>query len=358
VLKHRIIGLMSGTSLDGLDIALCTISWDGTSWSSVIESAETVRYSEEWKARLSASMTLSAAGFVELDAELGRWMGEQVRAFLSEKKAAADFVASHGHTVFHQPQKGYTVQIGNGASLAAACGLPVVCDFRMMDVALGGQGAPLVPIGDRLLFGEYDFCLNLGGIANISYEFGHDRLAFDICPVNMALDYLAKKAGMEFDRDGLLARSGAVHAELLARMNELDYYASEPPKSLGREWFDSRFLPLIQRDDISTTDLLATCCEHIAMQTGNVLLGWNGEVLVTGGGAWNVFLVERMQAHCSTTLIVPDAELVNFKEALVFALLGALRWNVLANTLDTVTGASRCVSSGVIWMPGEATHAG
>jgi anhydro-N-acetylmuramic acid kinase len=349
---------MSGTSLDGLDIALCTISWDGTSWSGAIESAETVRYSAEWKTRLSASMTLSAVEFVALDAELGRWMGGQVRDFLLEKGANADFVASHGHTVFHQPHKGYTVQIGNGASLAAACGLPVVCDFRRMDTALGGQGAPLVPVGDRLLFGAYDFCLNLGGIANISYEFGHDRLAFDICPVGMALDYLANKAGMEYDRDGLLARSGRVNAALLAQLNQLDYYSAEPPKSLGREWFDTRFLPLIQRDDIPSADLLATCCEHIAVQTGAVLQGWNGKVLVTGGGAWNEFLIGRMQAHCSTSLIVPDARLVNFKEALVFALLGALRWNVLANTLDTVTGASRCVSSGVIWMPGEASPAG
>jgi anhydro-N-acetylmuramic acid kinase len=351
----HVLGMMSGTSLDGLDLALCRFEFDGQRWSHSIVAAETVAYSESEKQDFRDAAFLGGAELIRFDAECGRTMGLRARAFLERQSVRPDFIASHGHTLFHQPHNGFTFQAGSGAHLAAAAGLPVVCDFRSLDVALGGQGAPLVPVGDRLLFGAYDFCLNLGGIANISYELGPDRLAFDICPVNMALNHLAGKLGMEYDRNGEAAGRGLINARLLEQLNGIPFYSLDPPKSLGREWFDLQFLPLIHQSDLQPEDLLATCSEHIAVQIARVMTGWNGSVLVTGGGAWNAFLIGRLRKHLGAEIIVPDALTVNFKEALVFAFLGLLRWNSLANTLESVTGASASTSSGVIWMPGAAT---
>lgn len=355
---HHVLGMMSGTSLDGLDLALCRFDFSGHKWQHTILRATTITYTGEERKELCQAHLLSGEKLTKLDRSLGQRMGSHAAHFLNSCPVKADFIASHGHTVFHQPHNGITLQIGHGAHLAAAAQLPVVNDFRSLDVALGGQGAPLVPIGDRFLFGEYDFCLNLGGIANISYEFGKDRLAFDICPVNMALDLLASREGKAFDKGGAIAESGQVNLNLLSSMNSLDYYATDPPKTLGREWFNEHFLPLLNTSGISNSDKLATCCEHIAMQLGRVLSGWNGTMLVTGGGAWNDFLISRFRAHLSTTIVIPDADLINFKEAVVFAFLGAMRWNGMANTLDSVTGATHASSSGVIWMPGKATGPG
>jgi len=354
-ISQTALGLMSGTSLDGLDMAICHFEYTSGKWSYTILAAETLAYSNEWKSRLSSAMDLSGLQLSQLDVDLGSWIGEKARDFLNRHNEHAEFIASHGHTVFHQPEHSLTLQIGKGSHIAAATQLPVISDFRSLDVALGGQGAPLVPIGDKLLFGEYDFCLNLGGIANISFELMGQRMAFDICPLNMALDLLARQLDLPFDDSGEIARSGSVNLTLLNQLNSLSFYATDPPKSLGKEWFDQEFYPLLRRSGLSFRDLLSTCTEHMAIQIAQVVKGWNGRMLVTGGGGWNTFLIERIQSHVTAELIVPDKLLVNFKEALIFAFLGVLRWNELANTMDSVTGAKQACSAGVIWLPGKAS---
>ena len=334
-----VVGLMSGTSLDGLDLCCVSFDFDG-SWRYRILKAESVDYPAELREKLASAQTMSAQDYARLHSDYGLYLGEQVRDFLQRNQLRADLVASHGQTIFHQPSVRFTAQIGSGAGIAAVTGIDTVCDFRTTDVALGGQGAPLVPIGDAILFGEYDACLNLGGFSNISYAEGDKRLAYDISPVNFVLNHSAGKWGLAFDRDGNLARSGQIKNDLLERLNELPFYTRSGPKSLGREWVEAEVYPLIESYNLSVEDVLATFVEHVAMQIARHVRG--GRVLVTGGGARNVFLLERMQA-CAPQVryVVPDALTVDFKEALIFALLGALYAADITNCLATVTGAVR-----------------
>lgn len=337
-----VLGLMSGTSLDGLDLALCDIRDDGYR----ILAAETVPYYDEWRRRLSTLETASAYEYALAHVELGHLYGQIVNKFL-EGKERPDAIASHGHTIFHQPQKGLTSQIGDGDAIAAETGLPVVSNFRTLDVALGGQGAPLVPIGDEFLFGQYDACLNLGGIANISYRFEGVRVAYDICPCNMPLNKMAAMLGHPYDPEGSNARHGQVHTCLLHELDALDYYTTEGPKSLGKEWFIGQFWPHVASflgivPSMSLIrDALATVTAHIAIQIARVVERQKiGTLLVTGGGAWNSYLIERIAEYSPETKItIPDALIVNYKEALIFALLGYLRLTGKVNTLASVTGA-------------------
>ena len=342
---------MSGTSLDGVDLALCNIDDGGYS----IVSATTIPYSREWMQRLSAVENASALEYVRTDVDLGHYYGRLVNDFLAGSGCGADAVASHGHTIFHQPDAHLTSQIGDGESIAAETGLPVVYNFRALDVALGGQGAPLVPVGDELFFADYDACLNLGGIANISYRLKEEngmwkagtRVAFDICPCNMALNRLAQQMDLPFDRDGEIARRGLIDYYLAETLNRLDYYRMDAPKSLGKEWFLSTFWPVVEASSLSVVDRLRTVTEHIATHIGDVVKQ-NGvrSLLVTGGGAFNKFLVECICNNVPTVEItIPDASIVNYKEALVFALLGYLRLTGKTNILSAVTGA-RCDSIG------------
>lgn len=335
----NVVGLMSGTSLDGLDLCCVSFDFDG-SWHYRILKAESVDYPAALREKLASAQTMSAQDYARLHSDYGLYLGEQVRDFLQRNQLQADLVASHGQTIFHQPSVRFTAQIGSGAGIAAVTGIDTVCDFRTTDVALGGQGAPLVPIGDAILFGEYDACLNLGGFSNISYADGDKRLAYDISPVNYVLNHYAGKWGLAFDRDGNLARSGQIKNDLLERLNELPFYTRSGPKSLGREWVEAEIYPLIESYNLPAEDVLATFVEHVAMQIARHVRG--GRVLVTGGGARNVFLLERMQA-CAPQVryVVPDALTVDFKEALIFALLGALYAADLPNCLATVTGAVR-----------------
>ncbi len=343
-----ILGLMSGTSLDGIDLALCDISEHGYK----IMAAKTVPYLAEWKQRLSALEKATAYEYALANVELGHLFGRTINRFL-EGKERPEAIASHGHTIFHQPQLQLTTQIGDGDAIAAETGLPVVSNFRNLDVALGGQGAPLVPIGDEMLFGKYDACLNLGGIANISYRQNGMRVAYDICPCNMALNRLAAILGHPYDDGGTNARSGEVHTCLLHDLDALDYYASEGPKSLGKEWLVDQFWPLVKgflglAPSLShTRDALATVTSHIAIQIARVVERQQIKtLLVTGGGAWNSYLLEIMGKYCPETQItVPDPLIVNYKEALIFALLGYLRLTEKVNTLASVTGA-KCDSIG------------
>jgi anhydro-N-acetylmuramic acid kinase len=348
-----IAGLMSGTSLDGLDIAVCRFRKKTSGWSFEIIAAETISYSSTMKKKLSTLMKASAEEFAATDAFFGKFSGEQVKIFLTKKKIKVDLVASHGHTIFHQPEKGFTTQIGNGAYIAAAAGLPVVADFRSKDVALGGQGAPLVPVGDKLLFGQYDFCLNLGGIANISFDKKKKRTAGDLCPVNILLNKLAETKGLSYDKDGKLAAKGKIDPTLLTKLNQLSFYKKPFPKSLGREWIDKEVFPLIDKSKSSTEDKLATVCEHIAFQIATILPSKkDAKLLVTGGGAFNKYLITRIQTRVGNKIkvIVSDALTISFKEALIFAFLGLKRMIGEPNALSSVTGASRDSVGGSLYV--------
>lgn len=344
---YRVLGLMSGTSLDGLDMALCRFEKRDSGWSFDIEKGETLSYPAEMVEQLRHAHTISSEALFALDAQLGRWIGFACNSFLKDC-VPPDFIASHGHTVHHRPSEGFSVQIGHGAHISAACGLPVVYDFRSGDVALGGQGAPLVPVGDALLFGEYAACLNLGGIANVSFDHNGVRMAMDVSLCNMLLDAIARKEGMLYDAGGALAARGYALSGLLDQWNSLDYFLMPPPKSLGREFFDTHFKQDVL-SNITIENLLRTAIEHIAGQIRRSLSHYpKGKLLVTGGGAFNRFLVERIQSLTYHEVVVPEPGIVAFKEALVFALLGVLRMRGETNALASVTGARQDNSSGSI----------
>jgi anhydro-N-acetylmuramic acid kinase len=350
--KYNAIGLMSGTSLDGLDIAACEFILSGGKWSFKILRSHTFLYSTEWKSQLAGLPSADAHTLSYYNMEYGHLLGRLTRSFLSETDFKPDLIASHGHTIFHQPANGLTLQIGSGSAIAAETGLPVICDFRSADVALGGQGAPLVPVGDRLLFAEFDACLNLGGFANVSMEDKGERIAFDICPVNIVLNRIASRLGLELDKDGVIARSGKVDMDLLEQFDNLGYYKQKWPKSLGREWLEQEFLPLADNYAGPVENLMRTVCEHVAAQVKNsVPVHRDSKVIVTGGGAHNLFLIERIRDKSKQNWIVPQDEWVDFKEALVFAFLGVLRWRNEPNVLCSVTGSRVTHSGGAIYNP-------
>lgn len=331
---------MSGTSLDGLDICCVDFAKKGGKWSYTIVKAISESYPAELKAKLGSAQQMSALEFARLHSDYGLYLGGRVKAFMDEYGIRPDLIASHGQTIFHQPEVRFTSQIGSGAGIAAITGVDTVCDFRTTDVALGGQGAPLVPVGDRTLFADYDYCLNLGGFSNISYQDGDIRRAFDICPVNYVLNDYMRRVGQDFDRDGLTARSGKVCQPLLDSLNSLEFYHREGPKSLGREWVESEVFPLMESFGLSLEDKLASFCEHVAMQLSARIA--KGKVLLTGGGALNRYLVERMAARApQCEYCIPDKQTIEFKEALIFALLGAMFIEGEPGCLSSVTGASK-----------------
>lgn len=354
---YSVIGLMSGTSLDGLDVAHCLFVYNEGKWSYQIKKAATYPYNDKWRSVLESLDKKSTNEIAQADIEYGKLIGSITKAFISKHHIeTVDLIASHGHTVFHRPEKGITLQVGNGKAIASECNLPVVCDFRALDVSLGGQGAPLVPVGDKLLFSEYDYCLNLGGFANISYDdLNGKRRAFDICPANIVLNNLANTLGYDYDDEGKIAAFGNIDEQLLNELNGLDYYHSPPPKSLGKEWFESDFYPLVEKSGIPVKDKLRTLCEHIAIQIVKTLNSEhetrsskletrNSELLVTGGGAFNSFLMQRIKESSPVNIVIPDRLLTCFKEALVFAFLGVLKTRNEVNCLASVTGAKRdCV---------------
>ncbi len=343
----KAVGIMSGTSLDGLDVAYCRFEEYSGQWSFVIEAAKCFEYSEEWRQRLASAHLLSGLELTKLDADFGRFIATQVRQFLEEEGLTApDIISSHGHTVFHAPSDGFTLQIGSGAQILAGTRITTVYDFRTLDVALGGQGAPLVPIGDQLLFHDYEACLNLGGFSNISFQKDGARKAFDICPVNIVMNPWAEKLGRPYDQDGAFASSGRLLDNLLHGLEEL--YTHQRP-SLSREWVERHVLPILPADE-SVEDVLRTISEHAARQMAAVLNTEvrRGRVLVTGGGAFNTFLLDRLRELTLVEVVVPDKLIVEFKEALVFALLGVLRVRGQVNALASVTGARKDSSSGSI----------
>lgn len=342
------IGLMSGTSLDGLDIVLCEFKYLQGNYSFKIIKTEEIPYDEAWKTRLAESIHLSGKDLMILDKDFAQYCAFQVLRFLKDQQIRPNYIASHGQTVFHDPIEGYTTQIGSGAIIAALTGITTISNFRSMDVALGGQGAPLVPIGDHFLFSDFDACLNLGGICNISYISDGKRIAYDISICNMALNYLSEKLQKPFDQDGQLAKSGTVIEDLLNQINGFPFFQQRPPKSLGKEWFISNLQPLLEKSTRSVPDLLATVVEHIAIKISEILPK-KGEVLVTGGGAFNSFLIQKIQSKTEAKIIIPDPQIIKFKEAIIFAFLGYLRLNHQINTLTDITGAIKNSCGGAVY---------
>ncbi|WP_310991282.1 anhydro-N-acetylmuramic acid kinase [Aequorivita marina] len=365
--NYHIIGVMSGTSLDGIDLVELIFETKAENGISAayqedkairpltgtfqILASGTIPYSSYWKDELRKALGYSKMKLERLDFKYTEMLSEEILKFIRKHNIREiDAICSHGHTILHQPENGFTYQIGNLPRIAKLLGRSVVCDFRTQDVALGGQGAPLVPIGDALLFPEYDYCLNLGGFANCSFEKNGERIAFDICPANIVLNKYAEKLGKEYDDGGKLAASGKIDTGLLQKLNSLEFYSEKPPKSLGLEWVNTHVFPLLDETEISPKDMLRTFSEHIAIQLANQFTP-NSKVLVTGGGAYNSFLIERLNDLASVEVIIPSPELVEYKEALIFGLLGVLKLRDEVNCLASVTGAKRDHTSGRIFLP-------
>ena len=339
---------MSGTSLDGLDIVY--VKFEKSDYANFeILLTETISYSDIWKERLQNAINLDKNGTSVLHNEYGVFLGIKTKEFISKNNIQKlDFIASHGHTVFHQPEKGITLQVGDGEEILKATNCTVVADFRTQDVQLGGQGAPLVPIGDRLLFSGYQACVNLGGFANISYERNDLRIAFDICPVNIVMNYYTNKMGLEYDDKGALASKGTIHQALLEDLNNLTFYSKKPPKSLGLEWVQQYVYPLVDKYKLDSHNILRTFLEHVAQQISKTILPFD-TILFTGGGVYNDFLIKRIEDIGKNNIIIPADHIINYKEALIFALLGLLKLEGQVNCLSSVTGAQKNHSSGKIF---------
>lgn len=344
------IGLMSGTSVDGLDVCCASFDCVDGKWSFTIDCARGYDYSPELKDLLSRKVQdMPAREFIAFHSEYGHWLGRRVNDFMEEFGVRPDIIASHGSTVFHQPEQGIMFQIGDGAAIAAETGIPTVSDFRRLDIMLGGQGAPLVPIGDKLLFGEYDYCLNIGGFSNISYfDKGGDRVAFDISPVNYVINRYCRSVGLEMDRDGEIASRGKVSKALLEKLNSLEYYARPYPKSLAREWVEANIFPALDNCGLSMEDMLRTFYEHCAVQFAAVVESGKS-ILATGGGAYNKFLIERLRGLSGCKIIIPENAIVEFKEALIFAFLGVLYMCGIPSCLRSVTGARQDNIGGMLF---------
>lgn len=357
--NYNVIGVMSGTSLDGVDLAHIKFYLDGKKWTFEILESETIGYSKDWITTLKMAVDYSEIALNNLNTEYTKLLASIISTFITKHKIEnLDAVCSHGHTILHQPEKGLTLQIGNLPLISTLINQTVVCDFRVQDVKLGGQGAPLVPIGDRILFSEYDYCMNLGGFSNVSFEQNGERIAFDISPVNTVLNYYANQLGLDYDDRGYISRTGKVSEKLLNELNALGYYQQKFPKSLGFEFVKKIVLPLIENYTISIDDKLRTFTEHLAFQTALALdcfetpNNGNSRILLTGGGAYNDFIIERLQFYLpKIEIVIPSAKILEYKEALIFALLGVLKLRDEINVLSSVTGAKTDHSSGEIYKP-------
>jgi anhydro-N-acetylmuramic acid kinase len=358
---YRVLGLMSGSALDGLDIVFVEFQENGGKWQYEIIHGETYPYEKEWVEKLRNAIHLKALDYQLLHVEYGHYIAGEVKKFIN--KHALDFkvqlIASHGHTSFHVPSKKMTAQLGDGAAIAASTGINVVSDLRAIDMALHGHGAPIVPIGEKLLLNEYDLFLNIGGIMNVSYRKPDEYIAFDVCPANRVMNMMAQKLGKEIDYNGDFARSGNLQPELLEQLNSLEYYRMPWPKSLANDFGTDVIFPMAAKGGYSIQDGLRTFVEHMAQQLkaslATLLEGQTGNkrILITGGGAHNSFVVERLSAllqEINVEVVVPDKVLVDFKEALIMGLIGVLRWREEINVMSSVTGADRDSIGGAVWM--------
>ncbi len=351
---------MSGSSLDGLDIAFVQLEEIRGAWTYDILAADCVPYSEDWAHKLKYAAQASVPDYLRLHTAYGRYIGKLVNEFINANaiEHQVAFIATHGHTVLHEPGNHTSVQLGDGATIAAVTGLPVISDLRSLDVALGGQGAPIVPVGDKLLFGNYDYLLNIGGIANITAKQGDSYIAFDVCPANQVLNTLAEKAGKPMDENGTMASAGKLLVGVLDELDQNSYYALPAPKSLSNEAAINIAFPALLESEHTVPDMLHTMTVHIAKQVANAIAKYPSSaeqpaMLVTGGGAFNSYLVERVKeilASHNIAVVVPDDATVKYKEALVMALIGTLRWREETNVLSSVTGAAHDSIGGALWM--------
>jgi anhydro-N-acetylmuramic acid kinase len=346
--KYNVIGVMSGTSLDGIDLAHVQFTLFNQKWTFKILESQTVGYSTDWIQKLKVAIDFTKEELDQLNEEYTTLLAKIITKFIEKNKIEnLDAVCSHGHTILHQPQNGYTLQIGNLPKIATIIRQTVICDFRIQDVELGGQGAPLVPIGDRILFPEYHYCINLGGFSNISFEENNKRIAFDISPVNTVLNFYANQLGFDYDNKGEIAKTGKLNKKLFDQLNQLPFYQKKHPKSLGIEFVKETILPLIESYKIPIQDKLNTFTEHIALQIALALPNKTGQLFTTGGGAYNTYIIDRIMFYLpKIKIIIPEHKILEFKEALIFALLGVLKLRNETNTLSSVTGATEDHSSG------------
>ncbi len=373
---------MSGSSLDGLDIVFTELEENAGKWSFQIQASTCFSYNKEWPQKLQHAKDLHAREYLLLHNEYGEWLGEKINEFITANNLEykVQLIASHGHTVFHAPEKKMTAQLGNGAVIAAITGINVVSELRALDIAFGGQGAPIVPMGEKLLWNDVDYFLNIGGIANLSCQNANEFIAFDVCPANRILNMLAQEVGKEYDEDGNMAASGNINQNLLDELNSLDYYRQSYPKSLANEFGTDIIFPIIQSYPLSISDALRTYSEHITIQIVNAFtncqlprlparMTWsdgndavgqataNCQLMITGGGAFNAFLIERVKIlldDLRIDIVVSSDEIIKYKEALIMALLGVLRWREEYTVMKSVTGATRNSIGGVVWMGQEA----
>ena len=346
---------MSGSSMDGLDIAACNFSYKGNKWTFSIQAAQLIPYTSDLKEKLTLSTNISGKELMLEHARYGKWVGQQLAKFINKNDLKPSLIASHGHTVFHEPEQGMSFQLGSPAYIAAECGVPAISDFRSLDLALGGLGAPLAPLVDQELFHEYAVCLNLGGIANISYTKNNALIGYDISACNLLLNHLSKKWGQEYDKDGALGRNGKLDKTLLSRLNELPYFGLEPPKAIDKIWVEKNVFPLLENTKSSKEDMLYTCYIHIGQMIGRSVnnAGYSpidNKALLSGGGAKNSFLIKTIQNNTDLPLVIPEEKMIDFKECLLMAYLGLLRSLNKNNTIHSVTGAQQSSSGGGIYI--------
>lgn len=346
--EYYVIGAMSGTSLDGIDVAYLRFKKEDK-WTYDIIHSETISYTPNWETKLREAINYSESDLGSLNVDYTKLLAEVINSFIDKHQLKnIDAVCSHGHTILHQPENRLTLQIGNLKSLSVILHQTVICDFRVQDVKLGGQGAPLVPIGDQLLFSEFTYCLNLGGFSNISTHTEGKRIAYDICPVNIVLNHYVQQLGQSYDDGGRIAASGNIHSELLGKLNSLEFYQLDFPKSLGLEWVKENMFPLIDSYKLPVSDILRTFVEHCAIQISSQFHNL-GKVLITGGGMYNSFLINRIKSLSDNDVHMPENNLIEFKEALIFGFLGVLKLRGEINVLASVTGALKNHSSGVVF---------
>jgi len=350
--EYTVLGLMSGSSLDGVDLAFCRFFEKEQSWHYRIEIAETIAYTEAWKHFLMESFYVGAAELPARDVKFGNYLGNLINDFLKRSNLKPGLIALHGHTLFHQPEQGFSFQLGSGQAIAVKTGIKTVSDFRNKDILLGGQGAPLVPIGDTLLFADYDFCLNIGGIANISFDENGIRKALDVCPANQLLNHLSKQLGKPYDKGGKMSQKGRLNFTLFDLLNGNSFYELDFPKSLNNETVRTEFIPLVDEFEAPVEDKLHTVVKHIAFQIAQTSKGHlSKRMLATGGGAHNNFLRDSIREVGGFELVIPEEQLIDFKEALIFAFMGMLRHLGHNNCLASATGARQNSSAGNIFYP-------
>tara|TARA_B110000438_G_scaffold36042_1_gene35794 strand:+ start:16393 stop:17451 length:1059 start_codon:yes stop_codon:yes gene_type:complete len=346
--RYMTLGIMSGTSCDGLDMAFCEFWIDKKGWNYKLKKTITIPYSRKWKNKLLNCNKIDSYKLEKLDLDFGNFIAKSITNFINKSKIKPILISSHGHTVFHNPKDKISVQIGNGQLIFSKVKIPVVYNFRQLDILMGGQGAPLVPFGEKFLFTNYDYCINIGGILNITDLIKNKIIAYDVCAANLVLNYLSRKIKLEYDKNGIKASKGKLIEKLFNELNTLKYYKKKNPKSLDVIFVEKKIIPLLLQYKVE--DMLFTYTEHIAYQLNNSLKKENAKILLTGGGTFNKYLVKRIKYldNLNCNFFVPEKKLINFKESLIFGFLGLFKFLNKKNVLKSVTGAKISTSSGIL----------